>query len=143
MKKIIILVSMLILIPGAMLAQTDASIDSFIIEGKQQLQQAVNSWKESDLLMARAFLERIQADSSHSWLIHYYLGLVDYRVVSFYFSQQQQDQAEKYIDDGIQHLEAAVRLKDDFAEAYSLLSSLLGNKIATNPMLGMTCWQKH
>ena len=142
MKKIIILISLLILLPVVMPAQTDVSIDSLIIMGKQHLQKALNNWKEPDLFLARAFFERIQPDSSHSWLIHYYLGLADYRIVSFYFSQQQLDQAKKYIEDGIQHLESAIRLRADFAEAYSLLSSLYGNKIATDPMLGMTLGPK-
>lgn len=139
MKKLIIIA---ILFPVIVSAQSAATIDSFIIKGKQRLHQALNTWQEPDLLMARAFFERIPADSAHSWLIHYYLGLADYRMVSFYFSQQQQQQAEKYIDDGIQHLEAAIRLKNDFAEAYSLLSSILGNKIATNPILGITLGPK-
>jgi tetratricopeptide (TPR) repeat protein len=142
MKKIIILVSMLILIPGAMLAQTDASIDSFIIKGKQQLQQAMNSWKESDLLTARAFFERLQLDPSYPWLIHYYIALTDYRLVSFYSSQQNQEQAKKYIDDGIKNLEVSIELKNDFAEAYSLLSSLYGNKIGTDPQLAMSLGPK-
>ena len=81
-------------------------------------------------------------DPTYSWLIHYYIALADYRIVSFYFSQQNQEQAKKYIDDGIEHLQSCLEMKDDFAEAYSLLSSLYGNKIGTDPQLGMTLGPK-
>ena len=142
MKKIFIPCLFVILIPVILSAQSEALIDSFIVEGKQQLHHALNTWKEQDLLSARAFFERLQTDPTYSWLIHYYIALADYRIVSFYFSQQNQEQAKKYIDDGIEHLQSCLEMKDDFAEAYSLLSSLYGNKIGTDPQLGMTLGPK-
>jgi len=139
MKITIIFISILILLnPPVAAAQHVPGIDSLILQGKQQLHQALNNWQKSDLLAARAFFERLAPDTTYPWLIHYYLGLADYRIVSFYFSQQQQDQAEKYIEDGIEHLKTCIQLKPEFAEAYSLLSAVYGNKIATNPMLGMS-----
>jgi tetratricopeptide (TPR) repeat protein len=142
MKKIFIPCLFVILIPVILSAQSEALIDSFIVKGKQQLHHALNTWKEQDLLSARAFFERLQTDPTYSWLIHYYIALADYRIVSFYFSQQNQEQAKKYIDDGIEHLQSCLEMKDDFAEAYSLLSSLYGNKIGTDPQLGMTLGPK-
>jgi tetratricopeptide (TPR) repeat protein len=142
MKKIFIPCLFAILIPVILSAQSEALIDSFIVKGKQQLHHALNTWKEQDLLSARAFFERLQTDPTYSWLIHYYIALADYRIVSFYFSQQNQEQAKKYIDDGIEHLQSCLEMKDDFAEAYSLLSSLYGNKIGTDPQLGMTLGPK-
>ena len=142
MKKIFIPCLFVILIPVILSAQSEALIDSFIVKGKQQLHHALNTWKEQDLLSARAFFERLQTAPTYSWLIHYYIALADYRIVSFYFSQQNQEQAKKYIDDGIEHLQSCLEMKDDFAEAYSLLSSLYGNKIGTDPQLGMTLGPK-
>ena len=142
MKKLIIFWSIILLLPVVTQAQTEASIDSFIIKGKQQLHQALNTWTEPSLLAARAFFERLQTDSTYPWLIHYYIALADYRLVSFYFSQQHQENAKKFIDDGIEHSLTCLNLKADFAEANSLLSSLYGNKIGADPMLGMTLGPK-
>ena len=140
MKKIIALFLILLLIPMLSFSQTD--IDSLIIQGKQQLQQATNKWTNADLLQARAYFERLLMDDSKSWLVHYYIGLVDYRLVSYYFSKQDKDQAKQFINDGIEHLQATIDSNENFADAHSLLSSLYGNKIGINPLLGMTLGPK-
>ncbi|UCE06394.1 MAG: tetratricopeptide repeat protein, partial [bacterium] len=69
--------------------------------------------------------------------VHYYIGLVDYRLVSYYFSKQDKDPAKQFVDDGIDHLQQCIESKENFAEAHSLLSSLYGNKIAVSPFSAM------
>ncbi len=142
MKKRVVVCALIVLVPIFVLAQSETTIDSLIIKGKQKLHQAVNVWEEQDLVAARAFFERLQTDPTYPWLIHYYIALADYRLISFCFSKKDKDKVKQYIDDGIEHLKACLELNEDFAEAHSLLSLLYGNKIGTNPLLGMTLGPK-
>ena len=140
MKNLIALFLILLLIP--MLSFSQTNIDSLIIQGKQQLQQATNKWTDADLLQARAYFERLLMDDSKSWLVHYYIGLADYRLVSYYFGKQDKNKAKQFINDGIEHLLATIDSNENFADAHSLLGSLYGNKIGINPLLGMTLGPK-
>ncbi len=142
MKKTFIIIVLMFLSPSITVAQTEADIDSLIIHGKQQLQQATNKWIDSDLLQARAYFERLLSDPSKAWLVRYYIGLADYRLVSFYFSKQDKDKSKPYLDDGIDQLQGCLESKQDFAEAHCLLSSLYGNKIAVSPFSAMTLGPK-
>jgi tetratricopeptide (TPR) repeat protein len=132
----------LILFPLQLRSQTNTTVDSFIIIGKQKISQAQNTWQETDFITARAYFERLLPDPTYPWLVHYYIALVDYRLFAFYNSQKNKEKVKNYIEDGIEQLNASVKLKDDFADGYSLLSSLYGNKIGTNPLLGMTLGPK-
>ena len=114
MKRIIIIYLLVSILPLSLMAQTAARIDSFIIKGKQQLYYARNTWKEHDLFMARAYFERLVNNPNYSWLIHYYIALADHRLVSFYFSKEDKDNAKKFIDDGIEHLKSCIEKKNDF-----------------------------
>ena len=55
MKKTFVIMLLLFLSPFIAVAQSVTNIDSLIIHGKQQLQQATNKWIDSDLLQARAY----------------------------------------------------------------------------------------
>lgn len=120
-----------------------AAIDSMIIKGKAQLQSALNSWDLSQLLNARAFFERLQQDQTYPWLIHFYIGYADSRITEYFFSKNPsknddaKEQAQKYIEDCIAQLEKSIELKDDFAESYALMSSILGKKIGLSPIKGV------
>jgi len=41
---------------------------------------------------------------------------------------------KKHLDEAVNHLEAAVKLNNKFAEAYALLSSCYGQKISMAPI---------
>lgn len=138
MKKITFITIILLLIAQLLFAGDTAKIDSLIIKGKKMMQQSLANWDENYLLQTRAHFERLLNHSDHDWLIYYYIALADYRLTSFHFSQQQKDNAKPFIEDGIEKLKKSIELNDEFAEAHSLLSSLYGNKIALNPLLGMT-----
>lgn len=142
MKKTLVIILMLLLSPFIAIAQTESNIDSLIIQGKQQLQQATSKWTDADLLGARAYFERLLMDGSKNWLVRYYIGLVDYRLVSYFFSKQDKDQAKQFIEDGINQLQQCIESKEDFAEAHSLLGSMYGNKIAVSPFSAMTLGPK-
>lgn len=142
MKKVIILLMILLL--GACLnyAQNPTDIDSVILQGKDNIRKATSAWNIQQMMGARAFFERLQNDQTYPWLVHYYIGFVDSRIFHYYFQEENMDEAKKFIDDGIEHLEKAIELKEDFADGYVLLGSMLGNKIALNPNSAMTLGQK-
>jgi tetratricopeptide (TPR) repeat protein len=142
MKNLLIICFIIFIIPFSIFSQSNNDIDSLIIQGKKQLHFSLHKWTESNLLNSRAYFERLLMSQPDSWLAHYYVGLADSRLVSFYFSQENKEKAKNFINDGIEHLRLVIEKKEDFAEAHSLLSSLYGNKIGTNPMLGMTLGPK-
>ena len=142
MKKGLFVFSIIILLVGTGIAQIPLKIEELILKGKQQIQQAVDVWDLKQMLAARAIFERLSADESYPWLVHYYIGYMDMCIFHYHMSQEDKENAGKVIDDGIVHLEKALEIKDDFADGYALLSSLLGNKIGLNPMLGMSLGMK-
>ena len=142
MKKTTLLIFAVLCITGMTHAQTQTNIETLIIRGKENIQKAINAWDLQQMLGSRAFFERLLNDPSYPWLVHYYIGFIDLRITHYSLSEANKDEAKKFIDDGIAHLEQAVGLKDDFAEGYALLSSLLGNKIGLKPILGMSLGMK-
>ncbi len=141
MKKLIIAVLCSLVLTSVIMAQ-EQPVDSLIIQGKKMLNATLTNWNEQELMQARAYFERLLPGENYAWLIHYYVGFADYRLISYYFSKNQQDRAERFIEDGIDHLKKSVELKEDFAEAHSLLSSIYGNKIAVSPMKAITLGPK-
>ncbi len=128
----------LLISAGFASGQEAALNDSLILQGKAMIQSAVNTWNLEQMMAARAHFERLLGRFDEPWLVRYYVALVDFRIYLFHFSQENKDEARRYVDDGIAQLEAVIESKPDFEEGYALFSSLLGNKIALNPMLGMT-----
>ncbi len=135
MKKLLFVVGMILVISS--LAHAQSHVDSLIIQGKEQIQSAVDGWDLQKMIAARGFFERLLNDPTYLWLAHYYIGYADMRIVTYYFSKEDKDRALEWVNDGIKHLKKSIELKGDFAEPYSLLSSLYGNKIGIKPLLGM------
>ncbi len=133
----VILILMIITTPLA--AQ---SIDSLIIQGKTQLQQAVNAWQEPDLLQARAHFERLLTSAERNELVRYYIALADLRLTIYYIGVKNNDKAKQLVDEGIDYIKQTIELNADFADGHSLLSSLYGNKIGLNPIMGMVLGPK-
>lgn len=142
MKRIIVILVLLTFIVSAGFSQQLSNLDSLIFEGKKLVRTGLSDWSEANLLSTRAYCERLLFNYPDSWLVHYYLGLADSRLVSLYFSQNVMEKAKPMINEGIEHLQKAIKGNKDFADAHSLLSSLYGNKIATAPLLGMSLGPK-
>lgn len=124
---------------------TDA--DSLILLGKKMLNQAVEQWDVDGMQKARAHFERMLESKHRPALVHYYLGYCSHQLNAFYrynpnATKADQENADKLVDSGIQHLEKAIQLDKNFAEAYALTASLYGEKIGGNPLLGMTLGPK-
>ncbi|MCK5145865.1 hypothetical protein KAR48_03865 [bacterium] len=121
-------------------AQSDGG--ALIIKGRCQLEEAVEKWDEAPLMSARAYFERMIGKTEHDAWTLYYIALAESKLAGYHFANQAMDDAKPYVDGGIQHLEESLKIKPDNADALALLSSLLGNKIAFDPMLGMTLGPK-
>lgn len=124
------------------LAQDSPDIDKMITDGKAQIQNAVDTWDVAELISTRGYFERLLGLGKSAALIHYYIAYTDYRIVTYYFTSEDLEGSQKYIDDSISHLELAIELDDHFAEAHILLSTMYGNKIAVKPIMGMTLGMK-
>lgn len=117
-------------------AQPTASTDSLIVEGKKLIDEGVNRMEAGKLHQARALFERlIQHGEGRTALAHYYAAMASRRLTDI---TDDEEKALAYIDQSIDHLEKAVEVDDAFAEAYALLASQYGRKMAINPMYGMS-----
>jgi tetratricopeptide (TPR) repeat protein len=107
--------------------------EDYIIQGKQKIEAAYFAWDKAAMLEARAHFERPE----ESWLTNYYIAYCDYRLISYEFGQDDKNAAKQYINDAILQLDKCLDAKPDCADAYALLSSLYGDKIALNPWSGI------
>lgn len=119
------------------IASPSDDFDKLILKGKKLIAEGVDKWDEETMLQARSLFERLLQNKDMKWLAHYYIGYADYRLAIYYQAQNKTDMAVKYLDDGIEHLKLSIEGKEEFGDAYGLLSSLLGQKIGADPSLGM------
>jgi len=123
-------------------AREPSNTEGMFVQGKAMLQEAINTWNLQQMMAARNLFERLLADSSHCNLAHYYVALCDLRIFHQSLQKEDKDQAKRYIENGIEHMETAVENDPVFAEGLALLSTLYGNKIGLNPFSGMTLGPK-
>jgi tetratricopeptide (TPR) repeat protein len=135
MKTVIKCVAVLTIVTAASVGQSQTEAEQALLDGKRLVAQGVTKWNGDLMLEARAVFERLAEVNDLAALSHYYVGYADYRLSLF--KQQNRDAALKYLDDGIQHLEQAVKLDEKFADAFALLSSCYGQKIGYDPGLAM------
>ncbi|MFQ5630434.1 MAG: hypothetical protein ACE5I1_16810 [bacterium] len=138
LKRLFSIAFMAWLVANVAIASPADDFDKLIIKGKQLIAEGVDKWDEKTMLEARSLFERLLQNKEMKWLAHYYIGYSDYRLAIYYQAQNKQELLVKYLDDGIEHLNASIEGNEEFADAYGLLSSLLGQKIGTDPSLGMS-----
>ena len=131
MKKTVIFVVTLLMITALGLnnAQAQQTFEDAIMQGKKLLKKGMNTYDENTLLQGRSLFERLLMKEEKQDLIHYYVGYADYRLSIKYLQSNNLEEAKKYLDDGITHLEKCLDVNDKFAEAHALVSSLYGQKI--------------
>ncbi|MBC8180170.1 hypothetical protein H8E88_03515 [candidate division KSB1 bacterium] len=112
------------------------TFNNLIIQGKDQIQTAENQWDEKSLLESRAHFERVLILGEKEWLVNYYIAYCDYQLTNWAMSKQDKSSIKKYTNDGIKKLKECLKLRPNFADAYGLLSSFYGNKIALSPWTG-------
>lgn len=100
--------------------------DKQILKGKQLIAEGVDKWDEQIMLEARTWFEKLLQNEEMKWLTHYYIGYVDFRLTTYYSTQDRKELQLKHLDGGIEHLYAALNAKEEFAESHALLALLLG-----------------
>ena len=114
--------------------------DSLLLQGKELLQQGYNQYNLNQLQEARSLFVRAANGEAHTGLAHYYAGLAQYRALNL--AQGDEEQALRFANDAINHLQKATELRPDFAEAHALLSGLYGQKTGLKPSTAMTLGPK-
>ena len=118
-------------------AKNDQSIESeaLFIEGKELLQQAIDSSNPGQLYEAQKLFDRARKDGHHKEFALYYLALCEYRLAMLFASAP--DEQAQSINRTIEYLKEAIELEDNLSDAHALLASAYGQKLGLKPHLGM------
>lgn len=127
-----------LLVGGSSFAGMADDFDEAVIEGKQLVEEGVRKFDERILISARSHFERLLQNKEKQWLTQYYIAYADYRLAILYQVQNDKDLQVKYLDEGIELINACLEKREKFADAHGLLAALLGQKIGADPALGMT-----
>ena len=115
--------------------------DSLLLQAKAMLW----SGTPDQALVARATFERIVADDDLATLAHYYAALVGHQLAGQLIGTKPDGYKKEviaHLDYAIDHLETATERDPDFAEAWALLASVYGQKIAQKPFSAMALGRK-
>jgi tetratricopeptide (TPR) repeat protein len=148
--RLLILCAFVLSLAPAMHAQSPAKptqADSLILQGKEMIHRAVEHWDADGMQKSRAYFERLLENKHREALVRYYLGYCCQQLSIFHrygpkATERDRDTADKLVEAGVEHLEKAIQLDKNFAEAHALAASLYGDRIASNPLLGMTLGPK-
>ena len=137
MRTLLTITSLLLFLCTVRTAPTRAqSADSVMHRGQQLLERGVTTGNEAPLQQARALFKRIAAASDQPTWAHYYAGLANYRIASR-FLDRNADRADTHLDDALNHLQRAVDIQSDLAEAHALLGTVYGLKARGGMLSGM------
>ena len=122
---------------GQKTAKNDQSIEyeAPFVEGKELLQQAIDSSNPDQLHKARKLFEQARQNSHHEEFALYYLALCEYRLATLFAATP--DEQTQCINRTIEHLKGAIELEDNFSDAHAFLASAYGQKLGLKPHLGM------
>lgn len=126
---------LLLLFSTAPIAQAQGA-DSLLLRGRHLLERGVTSGSLDTLQQARVLLERVAHAADDALWARYYLGLTNYRIATR-FLDGDEGRAETHLNDGIDHLDAAVEGHPELAEAHALLSTLYGLRARGGLLSGM------
>ena len=118
-------------------AKNDQSIESEapFVEGKELLQQAIDTSNPDQLYEAQKLFEQARQNSYHEVFALYYLALCEYRLATLFAATP--DEQTECINRTIEYLKGAIELEDNFSDAHALLASAYGQKLGLKPHLGM------
>ena len=108
--------------------------DQLVARGRELLHAGYHAADVGRLNQARTLFLRATGDAHLGSLAHYYVGLTGSRLANL---TEDDGRALTYVEEAIEHLEAAVEADERSAEAHALLSSLYGRKVGLRPMQGM------
>ena len=113
----------------------DAKLDDLFVEGKELLQQAIDTSNLDQLYKAQKIFDRARQNGNYEIFALYYLALCEYRLATLFAATP--DEKAQCINRTIEHLKEAIELEDNFSDAHALLASAYGQKIGLKPHLGM------
>ncbi len=120
----------------AMSQNTNSDKTAHFTEARKQLEQAVVDQDIDRIVMSRNQFNSFLDERDLRAQAHYFIGLAGYRLRTLP-SELDKKQKEQYLDEAIDHLEKAIELKNDFAEAHALLSGSYGMKASGGMFAGM------
>jgi tetratricopeptide (TPR) repeat protein len=107
-----------------------------IMEAKSFIQQGSNTASKEKFEQARSILSQFISQGDHQELAEYYLGYIDYQMAVAVY-RMDKEKAPASLDSAVMHLEKAIQINDNNAEAHALLASCYGMQIAFSPMSGI------
>jgi len=108
-------------------------------KAKAELQEGVNTWNAEKMKQAKdIFLNLLMMEESEKIYFHYYIALCDYRLATFFITQNATAETGEHTKNGLKHLEEAMKLDPSWGEPFALYASMLGYEIALDPAKGMT-----
>lgn len=134
-RRCVLMAGLLIGVWGASSSQ-DMDPRQAILAAKEHLRQGDNTSRAEYFEQAKALLAGCCADSAGEALAEYYRGYADYRLGVVVY-RMDKEKSIAYLDSAAEHLERATQLSSKFAEAYALLGSCYGIKIAHSPIKGI------
>lgn len=129
MKKTLLLVLLLITFGlNTVLKADDDDFTKAIVKAKKNFQSAMDKYDEKEMMKSRGEFERILQLKKNTWLVNYYLALVDYNISTTGMTTQDNAKVKKYTQSGLELLEKSILERDNFADAYILKMSLNYNR---------------
>lgn len=122
------------LVSTASCEDTGADFDGWLVRARANLDSALNLWDLEGMMGARAEFERLLATRHETALVHYYVAYADYRIAIYDLAAEDKEQCDHFLDDGLEQVEEAERLRPDFSDAPALRAALYGIKIAVSPV---------
>jgi len=120
-------------------ADQQAALAGDVLKAKSELQSGVNAWSLEILSSARDhFINLLMANPGKNALLHYYVALADYRLSSCCLSSGDITQLDRYVTEGRQYSEKAIKIDPEFGESYALAAFLIGLEIASHPERAMS-----
>lgn len=123
-----------LLMPAPSSAQPASAADSLMQEAHRMLNRGITTGSIETLQRARSIFQRTTASKSHAALSHYYTALSSYQIVN---RLEEKSEQEEYLDDAEAHAKTALEKRENWAEAWALLSSVYGRKASRGMFAGM------
>jgi len=134
MKKTILISMVLFALIFSIL--NNAFSDDFtnaMMKAKKNLNAALNTYDEKDLMKVRGEFERILQLKKNEWIVNYYMAYIDYSIATSAMSSNDNDKLKKYTQSGYSVIDKSIEQKDDFSDAYVLKMSLCFNRWMYEP----------
>ena len=124
MKKTRLMLSVLTLLFSLTLltsvSRADDDFTKALLKAKASLKAAENNSEEKELLKVRGNFERLLQLKKNTWLVNYYLSVVDLDLAGVNYFPLNKDAIKKYTESGLALVNKTLDEKSDFSDAYVL-----------------------